>query len=175
MKPFCLLAIAVLAGDAGVRAGDCFAFMDNYQEHKWIHINTKCSTTDDCRNVCDCDAVCIDTAGGCGLNLPPRSGIANTTSMAVVCPYLHDHDSGDKCSVCPAGSKQEGTCSSNCTPPALAGVREPRGAGISAGLRGGRREGPPQCVAANGSCLGEACCAGLKCEDCGGWKRKVCV
>eukprot|EP00665_Eupelagonemidae_sp_cell47_P003649 gene3649-4401_t len=52
-------------------------------------------------------------------------------------------------------------------------LQQHAGRGVRApAQKGGPPEVPAQCVPEDGSCLGEACCPGLTCEDCGGWKRK---
>ena len=96
-------------------AGDCFAliYTPTFMK-KWIHINTKCQTTADCVNVCDCEAVCINTQSGCNVSLPPSCGsMSKETCFDVFCPYLHAN--GTRCGVCPSGTPAAGTCSSNCS------------------------------------------------------------
>ena len=114
-------ALPAAATAAAPQTGACFAYVVTpTYSHRWVHLNTGCRANSDCVNVCDCDAVCIDTQAGCNVTVPPSSlhpgcrRMPNTTCRDVVCPHLHEAD-GRACGVCPAGSAAAGTCSSNCS------------------------------------------------------------
>ena len=114
-----VLGVAVVANAED--PGTCFAYIVTpTYSHRWVHINVKCHTTDDCKNVCDCDAVCTKTDAGCNVMPPPTplhagcKSMPNATCMDVFCPYLHEKN-GTACGICPNGTAAEGTCSRNCS------------------------------------------------------------
>ena len=97
-----LVCAAFFAKGVAART-DCFS--QTLQGYILYKADAGCTTDEDCVNLCDCGASCIDVKSGCDVHT--KSGAANPDILHI-CPYLHTV-SGAVCKICPSGE-----CSDKC-------------------------------------------------------------
>ena len=69
---------------------DCFA---NTLQGFILYERSVCMTDEDCVNICDCQASCVNTRNG-GCTLPYNPDVDH------ICPYLHTKDGKTECELC---------------------------------------------------------------------------